>query len=371
MFECQELFTARTEGYHIYRIPGIQLAPGGTLLATCEARRGEGGDWDPIDILMRRSLDGGKNWLPAVRLFSAADFGPGPLNNIVLAPNVRNGAIHMLFCHDYQHVFQATSTDEGETFSQLREISPVFEEFYRDYPWKVIALGPGHATTLRNGRIIIPLWLSDGTGTEFGPGLRGHRPSCTAVVYSDDGGESWERGEIAVPVDGYDNPSEAVCVEMEDGRLLLNVRSESPRNRRLVTISPDGARDWSRPEYHPELLEPVCMAALVRHSFRDGGSPGRILFANPDILEREFANWGGAICDRKRLSVKMSRDDGVTWPVTRVVEEGPAGYSDLAVLPGGEVLLFYECGMLEHMGDTRTLALARFDLNWLEGKDEI
>jgi sialidase-1 len=369
MFEKQDLFTARTQGYYIYRIPGLLVAPGGAALATCEARRGGGGDWDTSDILMRRSLDGGQTWLPAVRLFAAQDFGPGPLNNIVLAASQRTSQVHMLFCHDYERVFHAVSSDDGENFSPPQEITPVFDAFRRDYPWRVVAAGPGHATSLRSGRIIVPIWLSEGTSDEFGPGKRGHRPSCTAVVYSDDDGATWARGGIPVPGKGYDNPSEAVCVEMEDTRVLLNVRSESPRNHRLVSTSPDGIGGWSRPEFHPELLEPVCMAALVRYNFQNAQEPGRILFANPDTLECEFANWGGAVCDRKRLTVKMSLDDGATWPVSRIVEAGPAGYSDLAVSQSGEILLFYERGMLEWMGDTQALALARFDLKWLEGKE--
>ena len=370
MITRQDLFTAREGGYYIYRIPGLQTAPGGELIATCEARGGVGGDWDGSDLLMRRSLDGGKNWLPAVPLARGADYGPGPMNNSVMAACPRSGVLHALFCHDYARVFQASSRDGGATFSAPAEITAAFAPFRRQYPWRVIALGPGHATTLRSGRVIVPLWLSAGTSTEFGPGLRGHRPSCTAVVYSDDDGQTWRPGGIAVPQEGFENPSEAVCIEREDGSVLLNVRSESERNRRLVTVSADGAGGWSKPEYHPELLEPVCMAGLARLSFAGGGQPGRLLFANPATLEREFANWGGAVCDRKRLSVRQSRDDGATWPLERVVEPGPAGYADLAITAGGEAALLYERGMLEHMGDTAALTLARFDLDWLEGKDK-
>ena len=41
---------------------------------------------------------------------------------------------------------------------------------------------------------------------------------------------------------------------------MLNSRSESKRHRRLVTISPDGATDWSEPRFDEQLLEPICMA---------------------------------------------------------------------------------------------------------------
>ena len=66
MIATQELFTARSGGYWIYRIPGILVTPGGAVLATCESRRGAGGDWDSSDVLMRRSLDGGLTWFPLI-----------------------------------------------------------------------------------------------------------------------------------------------------------------------------------------------------------------------------------------------------------------------------------------------------------------
>lgn len=34
---------------------------------------------------------------------------------------------------------------------------------------------------------------------------------------------------------------------------------------------------------------------------------------------------------RNQMSVSMSSDDGATWPVSKVVHEGRASYSDLAV----------------------------------------
>src|SRR4051812_35975647 len=63
--ETTDLFEAGTNGYEIYRIPGLVATPKGTLLAYCEARKTAGGDWGQIDIFLRRSPDGGKTWEPA------------------------------------------------------------------------------------------------------------------------------------------------------------------------------------------------------------------------------------------------------------------------------------------------------------------
>ncbi len=56
-----DLFEGGKGGYATYRIPGIIVTTKGSMLAWCEARK-SGGDWDDIDILMRRSTDGGKTW---------------------------------------------------------------------------------------------------------------------------------------------------------------------------------------------------------------------------------------------------------------------------------------------------------------------
>ena len=368
MLDKQYLFEARQGGYRICRIPGVCVAPGGAVLATVEARRGGGGDYDDNDVLLRRSADGGRNWEPARLLVPNAVYGPGPVSNFVMIADSATREVQALFCHDYARVFSLSSPDDGITWSEPREVTATFAAFRQYYPWRVCATGPGHGTQLRSGRLIVPVWLSDGSGAEMGPGHRGHRPSAVALVYSDDHGRTWQPGEIVCRhgdnVDGCTvvNPSETIMVECEDGRVLLNMRSESERHRRLTAVSADGVTGWRGFRWDQALLEPICMAALVRYDWAGAGRPGRVLFANPDTLDKTMAKWA---CDRKRVTVKLSEDDGRTWCASPVLEAGPAGYSDLAVLPDGTILCLYECGHIEHMGDTRAVTLARFDLAWL------
>ena len=60
---------------------------------------------------------------------------------------------------------------------------------------------------------------------------------------------------------------------------------------------------------------------------------------------------------REGLAIKLSRDDGKTWPVIKELEAGPSAYSDLAVLPDGNVLCLYE--------GNKHILVARFTLEWL------
>jgi sialidase-1 len=366
--EKQDLFIARAGGYHICRIPGLCVTPGGAVLATVEARRGRGGDYDDNDVLLRRSTDGGHTWAPARLLVPNAAYGPGPVSNFVMIADAGTRQTQVLFCHDYARVFAMQSDDDGESWSEPREVTAVFEACRGVYPWRVCATGPGHGTQLRSGRLIVPVWLSDGSGTEFGPGRRGHRPSVVTLVYSDDHGQTWRMGDIvcrhgdSVQGCAVMNPSETVMVEREDGSVLFNLRTESERHRRLTALSADGVTRWRDFRWDDALLEPICMGALTRLNWPAGAEPGRLLFANPDTLEKTGPRQSSP---RKRVTVKLSEDGGRTWCASRLLEDGPSGYSDLAVLPDGAILCLYECGGIEHMYDTRAVTLARFGLSWI------
>ena len=365
--EKQNLFEARTHGYHTVRIPGMLVTKRGVVLVTGEARRGRGGDYDNNDVLLRRSTDGGKTFAPFKVIVSSPDYGPGPCSNFVMVNDDASGDVHAVFCHDYNRVYHIVSHDDGETFSAPEEIMSACDAFKADYDWAVIATGPAHGTQLRNGRMIFPLWMSDGSGSEFGPEHRGHRPSVVSMLYSDDHGTTWQAGEIVARHGENDiiNPSETIMVELADGSVLFNMRSESKKRRRLTAISPDGVSNWSAPTFDEALLEPVCMASLLRISWPEDGE-GRILFANPDNLENDLIRPGGALAhDRKRLTVKLSRDDGRSWPVSKVLEAGPSGYSDLAMLADNTILCLYENELVEKMCDDKYLTLARFNMEWL------
>lgn len=377
--EKQDLFIVGEDpAYALYHIPGVVVTAKGTVLTWCEARKRAAGvsDWDDIRILLRRSTDDGKTWStpksianvegqkaknPLALKMKNVDPNDVTYNNPVLIAD-KDGTVHMLFCLEYERVFYQRSDNDGLTFSQPTEITNAFADFKKDYDWKVLATGPNHSIQLKTGRLVVPVWLSTGEGGNA------HRPSVTATVYSDDQGKTWKAGDIAVPcTDDWINPNETVAIELNDGRVMLNVRSESKAHRRLIVTSPNGATGWSTPRFDEALLEPICMGGIVRYN-HEGKS--LILFSNPHNLDKAKGKAEpGKNRDRKNVSVKISRDEAHTWPVNKLIEDGPSMYSDIAVTPKGTILCFYG-----RSGDSQGVAafaggrltVARFNLEWLE-----
>lgn len=351
-----DLFEARQGGYHTYRIPGIVAMKSGSLFAWVEARRTGTGDWEDIDILSRISRDGGVTWEPTRQL---VDAGTKPAHNGVALVDASDGSLHFVYCVNYSQAFHMRSDDGGRTFSHPKEITETFRRFEGQFLWNVIATGPGHGLQLRAGRFIIPTWLSNG-------GKR-HRPSAVGVIYSDDHGATWQAGDL-VP-NTLINMSETGAVEREDGSVLLNIRSEDRERRRATAASKDGARKWSRPKFDPALVEPVCFGALTRLNWPEPGRAGQILFSNPDSQShsgKHGASYDGNM-DRVNLTIRLSRDDGATWPVRRVLEPGVTGYSDLAPGPEGSFYCLYERdGVGGSMWDTRFISFVRLDEAWLK-----
>lgn len=377
-----DLFAAGRDGYGLYRIPGIVVTSKGTVLAYCEARKSGRTDWGHIDVVLRRSTDGGQTWTPMKKLveLDAAKFTRNPaaaaqglgkegeitVNNPVAIFDPRPGVVHFLYCVEYNRLFYMRSDDDGLSFSKPVEITGAVEKLKPSYNWQCFAVGPGHGLRLQSGRLIAAVWLSTGKGGHA------HRPSVVTTIFSDDDGKTWQLGDIiANETKPLVNPSESVLLELADGRVQINIRSESPEHRRAVAVSPDGSTTWSEPKFHDELLEPICMANIIRWTTAKDGGKNRIVFANPHNLDRANAKPGQGR-DRKNLSLKLSYDEGTTWPVNKTLEAGPSGYSDLAIAADGSLLCFYERTTIDAATKQRTsiLTLARVSRDWLtDGKD--
>lgn len=352
--EITEVFSPGTAGYHGFRIPSLLATQRGTLLAFAEGRPKSIADVGGNDLVLRRSTDGGRTWSP-VRVI--AEDGPRSLNTPCAVQDRRSGRI-ILFYHKYpegthEHTLPAGVTDEeslrammivsdddGQTWSPQIDITQQVKRPTVSF----FSTGPGIGIQLRRGphagRIVMPTNQREGkkSGDLF-------------AMYSDDGGQTWTSGQPAPnPTEkGYGN--EVQAVELADGRVMLNARNVGGNKVRKVTTSTDGGQTWVPIRDEPALIEPVCQGSLLRYSDPLDGKPSRILFCNP-----------ACTTGRRNGTVRLSYDEGQTWPVSKTLVPGAFGYSSLAVLPDGSIVCLFE-------GDAwKVIRLARFSLEWLLGE---
>jgi sialidase-1 len=162
------------------------------------------------------------------------------------------------------------------------------------------------------------------------------------VIYSDDHGATWQRGDMLT----RDASDECAVVEPEEGSLYMNARSRQGRLARASAWSRDGGVSWSEIAYCREMPEPSCQGSMVRCDV-DNGELESVILAHPSDPS-----------ERRQLNLRLSRDGCRSWPVTKILTEGPAGYSDLAVARDGSILCLYE--------NRDGLVLARCDVEWLQ-----
>ncbi len=349
--EKRTIFTSGKGQCPVYRIPGITITAGGTILVYCEGRSANS-DWSATDILLRRSDDQGETWSEPESIASMQD--NSPVNNPVMIAAV-DGRVHFLWESQYCRAFYQKSDDDCKTFSKPVDITGVLE-VYRDkdaFNWNVFAFGPGHGTQLSNGRLVVPTWLANGKG-------RSHSPTVISSIYSDDGGRHWHSGEIQYKDDDIREMNESCMAELSDGSVLFNIRNHSRRFLRAVSLSPNGYDQFSRYMLDEQLPDPVCCAGMV-----NGVIEGQraVLFSNCAVRPAKDNFYDRS---RKKLTLRISYDDCKTWGSSRMLEYR-SGYSDIAVSNDGKwIYCFYEQDTDDtFLTEPRHLTIAKVNLEWL------
>jgi sialidase-1 len=356
--ESANLWNAGIGGYATYRVPGIVTTKRGVLLAYCGARKDlSKGDWSATDILLRRSIDGGKTWEPSRKI---AGDGIDLTDNVVAIPERTSGAVVFLYQKNYARVFSVETLDDGRTFSAEKEITPIFDAFKKDFEWNVVAPGTGHGIQMKNGRMIASIWLANGAPKP--DGTRAHAPSAMGTIYSDDHGRIWHRGDvIARDSPEIENPNETVATQGPDGKVMVNIRSGGPRHLRAISVSDDGATGWSTPRFDHYLFDPICDAGILTVA-ATAKHPAAIYFVNPD--SRDLPK-NDKLRFRQDLTLKMSTDNGKTWAHQRVLDAGVSAYSDLTALRDN-LFVIYESGSLNGTeAKPDHLTVARVPIEWV------
>lgn len=327
------VYESDRHGYHTYRIPALVVTSKGTLLAFCEGRKTSRSDHGDIDLILRRSSDGGRTWDQQRIVYEEGGTKKITIGNPCAVVDKETGIVWLAFCRDNDRVFITHSADEGASWAKAREIT----EKVKEPEWGWYATGPGHGIQLQRGkykgRLVIPCDCGDSKG--WG---NWDKKGCSLVIYSDDHGQTWTNGGIIEK-----GMNECEVVELADGSLLLSMRNYRGPKRRAFALSKDGGRTWSSPRLHDQVYCPTCQGSIHRYSWQ----PNIILYSGP----------GGP--GRENLTIRLSYDEGQNWPTAKVLEKGPGAYSDLAVLPDDHI------GCLFEDDEYKRIVFTRFSLQWL------
>jgi len=326
---------------------GIVAARDGTMIAF----------QSPGGGACRRSLDGGATWGP----------------DIVLAPDAKEGnAVADENTGDTLFVNPCAgwlfrSRDCGATWA--RETCEVRPDGFGLLPSSegVAAMQAGITLAFgpRKGRLLMPARIMGPKGSND----VGWRPyHYSTALYSDDGGKIWQTSK-PFPVMGT---GEGTLAELSDGRILYNSREHMSPGNRFFAWSADGGDLWINASRNAELPDGPrgssygCMGGMVRLP-----AAGRdiLLFSNLDTGAGTMPKQVGASTSsgREKVTVWASFDGGRSWPVKRLVHDGPSAYSGMGVgragTPSqGRIFLIFEGGSKDCY---ETVYVASFNLSWL------
>ncbi|MFB7456788.1 exo-alpha-sialidase [Streptomyces sp. NPDC056188] len=352
----QQLATNGQGGFPNYRIPALAVTNHGDILAAYDGRPTAIDAPGPNSILQRRSTDDGATWGTQTVVHGGKQAPVEGYSDPSYLVDRSTGDIFNFHVKSFDqgfggsrpgvdpqdrnvlHAEVSVSHDDGRTWQH----EVITSDVTADLGWRSRFAASGQGIQLKYGkyagRLLQQYTIINGAG------------AFQAVsVYSDDHGKTWKAGE---PVgSGMD---ENKTVELSDGRVMLNSRDSGRSGYRKVAISDDGGVTYGTVTIDRELPDPANNASIVRAfpNAPKGSARAKVLL---------FSN-AGSTGQRANGTVRMSFDDGETWPVARVFQPAGMAYSTLATLPDGKVGLLYEPD-----GGNGGIRFARFSLAWLQG----
>lgn len=350
------LFAPGDLGSRNYRIPGIITAKDGSLVTVTDKRKYNQTDLPhDIDVLIKRSTDGGRTWSDALTLAEGAGMRKGYGDAALVHTNEAGGLLCVfvggegIFDNSSPsnptRTYICKSSDNGATWTQPIDIT---NQLYGSncavtarQGWYASFCASGNGLLTRDGRIMFVAAVRETSGNSL----------SNFVYYSDDNGTTWNVSERAKT--GGD---ESKVVELNDGTILMSIRRQGG-GARYFNKSTDGGITWGTFSSWSDLIEPNCNGDIIRYtSTNDGYEKDRILHSIPSHAS-----------ERKNVSVFVSYDEGQTWPVKRSICPTGSAYSSLCILDDGTIGAYVEENY--NTGDYSTY-FTNFSLNWLtEGAD--
>ena len=359
----------------IYRIPGITVSEKNTIIAVADNRKGSYKDVGftgskNIDIVVRRSTDGGKNWGPEIIIPPVATDNKNAHGDSLFF-SCANGDLVVLcaagggYKRDQgfgaSKIMISRSTDDGLTWSDWKDVQGDINNFNSG---KLQGYDRGFAASGTGAR------LNDSFGTLMGAMLVNNSSmkvqSAAAVIVSTDNGYTWTVRSVAKRTQGTKEQDEPkVITQLNDGRILLSVRSGNweTKVKKRVWFRSQANLGSAWEEFTPKgnFFDGACNAeGILFTSTLDGYDKNRLIHL---ALDSESAT-------RQNLTSFISYDEGMSWEKQKVLNSGRAGYAALARLKDGTIVtLSEEQGGQANLPNTKNelynIVFRRFNLRWL------
>ncbi|MFI1093258.1 exo-alpha-sialidase [Streptomyces sp. NPDC020917] len=358
-------YTTTTATAKSVRIPALAVTASGTVIATMDARIDGGSDLgggtNNIQIAMARSTDGGTTF-SAPRIIAHPATTTEGYGDPSLLVDRATGRVFCFFTYAPKvgvgyygsvpgdtsagsttntHVMYVTSDDDGATWSAPVDLNPSV----RNAAWAGMFASSGHGIQLADGRLVQPLVYHDTAGDH------------AANLYSDDDGATWHAGTSAGT-----GVNESKAVQRGTGKVVQNMRNNAGGNRWYATAGDSGASDVASAygtAWNSGLLDPGCNGDEISYT-----RPGAVDAQHHPLLSGTAVLSNAATADnatRQDITVRISHDDGASWPHEALLRAGSGGYSTTAVLPGGGIADLYE------IGSTGGIVYTAFTTAWVEG----
>ncbi len=325
--QYKPLFVPGDTGSKNFRIPALLKTKKGTLIAAADRRKYNQIDIPhDIDIVIRRSFDGGKSWTGTQFVIEGHGYGHGYGDvALVQAPS---GKIVMVFIggpglwgstpENPMPTYVMTSDDDGATWSEARDIThflygaecpdPVRKGFLSSF------CASGQGAVSATGRIMFVAAIRTGQAHKLD----------NYLIYSDDEGETWQVSECA-----YSGGDESKVLAMPDGTILMSIRNPH-RNDRIFRVSTDNGVTWSETgtQAYAGLHDPACNGAplLVRHE-------GKVVLLH-SLPKGPRSRWDGVIYRYDATRQK--------WSEPYLVNPGMSAYSDMTLIDDETIGYFVE-----------------------------
>jgi len=348
------VFVSGNEGYKSYRIPAIVSLPNGDLLAFCEGRVNNAGDFGHVNIVMKRSTDKGRSWDSLQVVAENGDLQAGNAAPVVdlTDPAYPGGRIFLFYNtgnnqegevrkgNGLREVWYKTSTDKGQTWSEAVNITtqvhrpkqPQISAAYNfSEDWRSYANTPGHAMQFQNGKYKGRIFVA--ANHSAGPPQKRFNDYAAHGFYSDDHGKTFHLGATV----NTSGSNESMATELSGDKLMMNSRNQKGDVRaRIVSISSDGGATWDTSYVDQTLIDPVNQGSILTIGKKHGKNI--IAFCNAADTKR-----------RDNLTLRISYDDGKTWAKSIVIDKSADGskgdftaYSDLVKLGKKKIGVLYE-----------------------------